>query len=101
MRLSGEATEYDPVPLDLWFKFNRAYQIFPFNLLLEKISMKSARDDRGTGIELVSLGQDALMCNRYHSPDEGYIQQYWRLNPRQLGLGSLDVFPHSPGGFIR
>jgi hypothetical protein len=21
------------------------------------------------------------MCNRYHSPDEGYIQQYWWLNP--------------------
>ncbi|MEJ5148928.1 SOS response-associated peptidase [Comamonas sp. MYb396] len=41
------------------------------------------------------------MCNRYHSPDEGYIQQYWRLNPRQLGLGARDVFPRSPGGFIR
>lgn len=41
------------------------------------------------------------MCNRYHSPDEGYVQQYWRLNPRQLGLGSRDVFTRSPEGVIR
>ncbi len=42
------------------------------------------------------------MCNCYHSPDEGYIQQYWRLIPRQLELGGArDVFPRSPGRFIR
>ena len=39
---SDRATGYDPAPLDLWFESNRAYQIFPSNLLLDKISMKSA-----------------------------------------------------------
>lgn len=37
--------------------------------------------------ESVPWSQEALMCNRYHSRDKGYIKQYWRLKPRQLGLG--------------
>ena len=58
-------------------------------------------DDTELARESVPWSQEALMCNRYHSPDKGYIKQYWRLNPRQLGLVARDVFSRSAGGFIR
>ena len=36
-------------------------------------------DDTELARESVPWSQEALMCNRYHSPDKGYIKQFEEL----------------------
>ena len=42
------------------------------------------------------------MCNRYQAPGEPEMEMYWRPNQRRiLGYAGGDVFPRSPGPFLR
>ncbi len=41
------------------------------------------------------------MCNRYVAPGEGDIERFWEIGRRNPWRGQVEVFPRSPGPFLR
>jgi len=41
------------------------------------------------------------MCNVYKTPDEAAIEQFWHVGHDQPWRGQQDIFPRTPGPFIR
>jgi len=81
---SDEATGCDPVPLDLWFESNRAYQIFP----LKKTRLQDTRDLVRNLSEVSILNKPPFLGRFFHclvaapvsaSPEPDHIRQSARV----------------------